>query len=77
MPYSSSLTDKEWVLVEPLFIAKKEQNLSHDRGRKGKYLMVSSTNLRMVVIGLICSAYLPPYSTVFFALQTVAFSRSN
>ncbi|MGB3513791.1 MAG: hypothetical protein WBA93_32205 [Microcoleaceae cyanobacterium] len=47
-------------------ITKKEENLSNDRGLKGKYSMVSSTNLRMVVIGAICPAYLPPYSTVFW-----------
>jgi hypothetical protein len=52
MPYSSSLTDKEWVIIEPSHTKKKE-NLSHDRGVKDKYLMVSSSSSKMVVIGVI------------------------
>ena len=59
MPYSSSLTDFEWVIIEPSH-TKKEENLSHDRGLKDKYWMVYSINLRMVVIGVIYPAYLPP-----------------
>ncbi|WP_287275778.1 MULTISPECIES: hypothetical protein [unclassified Okeania] len=51
---SSSFTDQEWVLIEPL-LPKKKENLSHDRGAKDKYWMVYSINLKMVVIGLIYS----------------------
>ncbi|MCH2048389.1 MAG: transposase [Trichodesmium sp. ALOHA_ZT_67] len=29
MPYSSSLTDEAWVMIEPL-LPKKKENLSHE-----------------------------------------------
>ena len=76
MPYSSSLTDKEWVLSCSI-VAKKKDNLSYARGAKDKYWTVYSINCTMVVIGLIYPAYLPPSKERILAGQTVAGSTGK
>jgi len=58
MPYSSSLTDKEWELIEPLLPQKKK--LDRRVGQKDKSLMASSINSRMAVIGVICPSACRP-----------------
>ncbi|WP_226889793.1 transposase [Nostoc sp. MG11] len=75
MPYSSSLTDKEWQIIEPLLPQKKQTR--PPKWTKRQILDGIFYQLKNGCNWCDLPRDLPPYSTVFWHLHSVARSGSH